>query len=265
MYRRTFLAASGTVALAGCPSFGVDDRTSERVERTVPATDGTVLVVENWNGPVTVRGETREDVAIAARREGPADALDRVELSVERVGDAVVVRVRPTEGTPDVATDLQVYVPRSVALDRADTGRGDVAVRSVLGDPRVTTNDGDVAVEGVRGHPSPVTTDGSATVRDCYGVGTVRATNGTADAELREVSRPANVRSVGGDAVLRLFRDIQAEVDVRATGGAVRVEGLEVDVRERADGRLLGRLGEGGETIAVRTEDGDADLRALEA
>lgn len=251
MRRRGFLATAGTglVTLAGC-----NEETGPS-ERSIPATDSTVLVVTNWNGNVLVRGEERPDITVTARSADGGDAT----VTVERTDDIVDVRTRSEDN--DGPVDLQVSTPRTVALERADSGGGDVVVRGAGGDPGTATNSGDIELTDCRGVVGGATNDGSVTVRRCGSISNVRAQNGTADIELTELLRSAPVRTLNGDAVLRLFEGIQADVNAEAVDGEISVTGLDVDAEERTDRRLVGRLGEGGYTLTIRARNGDIELR----
>ena len=267
MRRRTYLATAlagvALPALAGCIGdleTAVDSRTLDEVGPE------STLTVQNRNGDVTVEGEERADghLEVTKRTRWGID-LDRVGVSVEASDGSVTIApdVPSDIDRGRVSIDVDLRVPRTVAVETVSTRNGFVDVAHVGGDPTVDTVNGDVDVRDLDGTLVAATTNGDVTVGRTAGLSELRTTNGEIDAEVHAVPSEASVRTTNGDIGIAFADGVGCELDVTLTNGEISTEGLALSGASVGGNRLEAALGGGGPTYRVGTVNGDIELTRL--
>ena len=211
-----------------------DDYTAPR-EAAADAGGANRVSVEARAGSLRIEG--REGIT-QVRARGTARASDRetledIKLTVEREGNAVVVRVEMPDGQGvrfgrwTAMLDLVVEVPASAALDVRDSS-GDVVIRNVAS-LDVEDSSGDLELEGIGGALRVDDSSGGIFVRDVRG--DVRVSDSSGEIEVSRVtgtvtvdqdsSGGIDVSGVDGDFVVRRdgsggisYRDIKGSVDI---------------------------------------------------
>ncbi len=194
---------------------------------------GAVVSLENVWGDIVVTAWDEPRAEVVALKVGPADQVDRVEVSVDATPLRLAVRtVYPDRewGRPwrvwtrfwrwedvGVAVHYTLRVPRDVHLDPVRSVRGDVTVSDVRGRVVVHSVEGSLRVSRVGRDLDLCTVRGDVTVADVGGRARVRSVSGTIEA--RDVTGDLEIKAVSGD------------VDVRQVGGHLRAESVSGDVR----------------------------------
>lgn len=226
------------------------------VERGV-AVRGRTLVFDGQQGSIELRGAEAEAADLVftkiGRGRNPADAeqvLSRI--AVEEAGDDNVYQ----------------YVMRA---DEPDLGRvevaGTVPHTSTL---NITLEAGQVMVDSVRGPITVESTNGPVTVTQAGAGMEVSTRNGSITVSLSSIAQDEEVQleTQNGDITLRFGPGVAADIDAITESGEIATRGLQFEERALArDGagyRFEGRLGNGGATIRLRTENGTITLAAME-
>jgi DUF4097 and DUF4098 domain-containing protein YvlB len=153
---------------------------------------------------------------------------------------------------------------------KAQTMAGEIRVGPVTGSATVETSGGDIRIERVSGIVVARTGGGDVILPAV--AGSVRARTGGGEVRVGIVSRVPKdgivIRNEGGDVLLTLPSDAQADLDLRVEGptdpGEVVIRsdfpGVAISRGEDAQ-RAVGTLNGGGARITVRTSSGSIRLR----
>lgn len=265
--RRTFLTASLTAVagLAGCALPGPQETTVST--RTVEATGGAPLVVENHNGNVTVTdgGGDAIEMTVTKRTNYGRERFDQVRVETDTTSQRTRIET-VSEDLPtgvSVAVDLELALPEGVPVERVRTRNGDVTAEDVAGDAHLETTNGRVDARDVAGYLTMRTTNGTVESRDCDGIDDVRTTNGSADVEVQAIRDDVDVETTNGNVRIAVPEDMDAEIRLETTNGDVGYSGLDLDVRTDRTTELVGTLGDGGDEITGETTNGSVRLRAI--
>ncbi|GAB7095649.1 hypothetical protein JCM30237_28030 [Halolamina litorea] len=255
--------------LSGCT--GATPFVGKRIEddRTIAVEDATALAIDARVGDVTVRGETRDDVAVHMVKQSSSVGgdLSKLDLAAERRGDRLTLATRYTGensllgGSPTM--DLTIRVPDSLRVADIGASVGDVRIEGVTGDLHVDSSVGDVTVEGVDGAVSAQASTGDVTVRGASVVGDVRADVGDLDLDVSGIDGDTRVETSTGDIEVAIASGLDAELLAEASVGDVTVEGLTLENSTQTERSASGTLGDGGPTLRVETSTGDVTLTAL--
>ena len=255
-------ALAAAVGLAGCAGRGRlsgDGRQTERTEETLPVDGATGLTVAAAAGETTVVAEDRETLAVRATKRAPEGRLDEFSVAVARDGGRIRVQSRRPDGGRG-RIDLDVRVPASLPVERAETAAGPLRVDGVAGDPRVESAAGEVTVTDVPGFVTVETAAGGVTVREVGGVDGITTAAGDVDAEVPAVRDDTALSTAAGRLSVALAADLDARVTAEATLGSVSVDGL--PLTDDGDG-VSGQLGGGTHRLTVETSAGEIALRRL--
>lgn len=209
------------------------------------------FAVQNRNGKIRIRGEDRDDVRVTITNRARDEAdLDRVRVEAHGGDDGLKLVVDDDRAKRSVVVEFDVRLPRSTEVDEVRTVNGELDVASVAGDATVTATNGRVEVRDVEGYLTLHTENGTVTARDVTGIDGVRTANGAIDVDVRSLRDDAEIRTETGAVVVRLARNLDADVLITSSIG-------------RIDAGPLGgsRSGVGGQSIARQVGDGGHELR----
>jgi hypothetical protein len=262
---RRSIAALLLPLLAACSSS--DGPLQERADAFqwsahVPA--GATLHLRNLNGGIEVAvgaDDTVRVVADVAWRRGTPD--EEIRFEGLRQGDDAVVcaiwgvgrcgvedyaaKIDLSDHATDAKVRFRVTVPRGVRLDLK------------------TVNGGVTAAAG-----APVearTINGDVTIATAVGPVRGETTNGSVDLRMSSLAGTDSIiaRTLNGNAFVYLPEGIDAAVDLGVTSGSVSSD-FPITVTGTPNRRaLVGTLGAGGRGIRIRTLNGSAALRRLDA
>ncbi|NBB87199.1 MAG: DUF4097 family beta strand repeat protein [Bacteroidetes bacterium] len=219
---------------------------------------GRTLVFDGQQGSIELRGTEAEAANLAftkiGRGRNPADAeqvLSRI--AVEEAGDDNVYQYMMRADEPELSrVEVDGTVPQTSTLN-------------------ITMEAGQVVVDSVRGPVTVQSTNGSVTVTQAGAGMDVSTRNGSITVSLLSIAQDEEVRleTRNGDITLRLGPNIAADIDAMTESGEIATRGLPFEERALArDGagfRFEGRVGNGGATIQLRTQNGTITLAGLEA
>lgn len=268
MPRRTAsIVALGALTLLGTGCVGGDGPVRERAsafEWRGAAAPGATVRVRDFNGDITVEPSPDSLVRVTAdlrwRRGDPDRSLH---FSGAHLGQDILIcaiwgsgtctvddytsNFNVSRGGTDAKVHFKVQVPAGVKLElRAVNGNiaaaasAPVEARTTSGDVRVVT-----AVGPVRGE----------------------TTNGDVDLRMASIAGTDSIvaRSVNGDVFVYLPADVAATLDLATTTGAVSTEFPVLMTGEPSRRRLQSTLGAGTHPVRLRTLNGDAAVRKLDA
>ncbi len=273
------VALALVVAITGCDP---DDRRSSVVERReasvvalapqksirISTRSADVRVIQSADDSLRVLTEKRVQ-SISER--SAENLMSEIRVTMERDGDALVLRVREPErgdrvnvrvgawkARRSVDITLTVAVPHGVPV-HYETQRGDLEIEDVDVPLTLQSTSGDMELTNVRGTTHARSTSGDVVIREAAGAVTVQATSG--DVSAVGVTGPLTVRATSGDVKAS---QVSGMIRVETSSGDVEV----LDVAGGAQittstGDVTARVG--GDSLVVETSSGEIDTRALGA
>ncbi len=264
---------------------------SERLEREetleLAAPESRAIRVFNSNGRTAVVGEDRDDVEISVRKiaraeseEGANRMLDEIELtSAYDDGTLELEVVIPRKWNRRGSVNLEIRLPRDLSVElTSDNGRLDVegvqgavdarssngaaVLSDIIGDVYVATSNAKVFCSHICGHLVARSRNGKIELEDHHGSIDASTSNGSIRASVSEMGDEGiQLATSNGPIVLALPDEIDCEVDVRVDNGTIRNDRPLCRCTRESNGRVVGRLGEGGALIKLRTSNGSISLR----
>jgi len=248
---------------------------------------GGVLRLHNANGRTTVCGEDRNDIEVklhkAARAESSEAAermLSQIRLASEENGDALELDVEvPSRWNRRGCASIEIHCPRDVAVEisaangrieidglrnrvRARSSNGSACIDDVVGDIEVATSNAKVCCTSTCGKLVARSSNGKIEIDKHRGSVDASTSNGLIRASLDGVGKHGvTLATSNGRIVLELPEHVDADVDVRIDNGVIRNDRKLEHANRDTNGRLRGRLGNGGAPIKLRTSNGSISLR----
>ena len=286
------LVAAATAA-SGCVVSLDSQGHTAREERRFEVSGVPDVHLTTFDGSVQIRSWDRDEVLVEIEKRGPTeDALKTIQVVVDQNGDRIQVEVRRPSGG-DSFLGIGVHASRSARLIAtvprkanvvARSGDGSIRIEGVAGRCELRSGDGSVGGRELRGEIVVNTGDGSVGLQDVEG--TVDLTTGDGGVSVSGVLSRVQVETHDGSVTVRadpgsamaddwsietsdggisvyLPEDFSADVDAQTSDGRVTSD-LEVTmtVTGRIErGTLKGRIGEGGQSLRVRSGDGTIRLR----
>lgn len=261
MQMRAAYAVAVAVMVLGCT------RHSAVFENSSPVEAGSVVSMYTFNGDIDVEWYDGDvmDLGYTKTSWVGEGELDKVEVTVTEEDGMTVIRAEKLQSGAQVGVDLDVSLPRSVAVEFLETSNGDVTVTGGSGDANVDTSNGDVVFTGFEGSVMAATSNGDVTVRG----GTLRGadtSNGDIVAEIRSVSGDRTVLDTSNsDIEVYVSPDLDLRIIMDTSNGSVSVSGLSpASVRiDGSDGTAS--LNAATHELILDTSNGDIDVFGLDS
>lgn len=269
--------------------FGGGAECSEEQDWTLDGADVSLIKAQTDNGSISLHGSDQDQVTVHARKKvrAPSEAAaeefaQQIQIHVERQGNEIHIykdHPRPPIGV-SVAVRYEISCPRAVDANLC-TSNGAIHVDEIDGAVEATTSNGAVELHGGSGDVNLHASNGAIQVQDATGrvhadtsngkiraslgqveEGVFKTSNGAIEVEIRAGNPPVTAKTTNGAIHLTLPADFSGQLDAKTSLGHVRSE-FPVSVTEGARNRLIGQIGEGGETIVkLRTLNGSIHVRA---
>jgi len=283
--RRGFIAAAAIAILTLCNGARADNwnktyAISGHAQLRLETNDGAVEIIPGNGKQISARVETE------SWKLGPSD----VTLTEHQTGDSVEIIIHvPNEHFHffgnGIRRSLHVYleVPAESDLD-IHTGDGSITARDVAGNIRLDTGDGSMRVDGMKGqlrfHSGDGriegerldgalradSGDGSIMLRGRFDVVDAHSGDGHIEITVENGSRmnaPWMVRTGDGRINMRLPETFNASVDAHTGDGRINFDFPLTVNGSMNSGTLRGKLGSGGESLTLRSGDGNIYIQKL--
>ncbi|MFP8878833.1 MAG: DUF4097 family beta strand repeat-containing protein [Myxococcota bacterium] len=264
---------------------------SERLEREetldIEAPESRALRVYNSNGRTAVWGEERDDIearitkiARAESEEGARELLDEIRVTSTDIAGALELDVEiPRKWNRRGSVNLEIRMPRDLSVElSSENGRLDV--EGVQGAVSARSSNGAAVLRNIVGDVDVATSNAKVFCSHTCGLLVARSRNGkieleehsgSIDASTSNSSIRASVHEIGdegvqlatsnGPIVLALPDRVDCEIDVRVDNGTIRNDRQLCQCTRESNGRVVGRLGDGGALVKLRTSNGSIALR----
>lgn len=262
------------------------DRADAEETVRVEAFPGSLFRVQNANGRIQICGEDRADIQITAHKtvraesmEAAQELLREIQLAITRGAEGVALDVSvPRKCKTRGFANLCIQLPREMRVEvvaangridvegirgsvRARSSNGSAKVIDVIGDVEVATSNARVCCAGTCGKLTARSSNGRIEVERHRGALNASTSNGLIRAELEGTDGGGiQLATSNGRIVLDLPDEIDADVDIRVDNGTIRNDRPLGHISRESRGRILGRLGNGGAPIKLRTSNGSISL-----
>jgi hypothetical protein len=229
----------------------------EEFHQTYPIAANGSVSLRNLSGAVHITTWNQNAVKVdAIKTARNQERLQEAKIIVENTADRVVIRTkypdRNWDGDGDddhdgrslASVEYSLTIPAGASLDEVKLVSGDVDVKGVGGEVRVSTVSGDVSAQGLKGRAEIASVSGNVKV--------------TFD---RAASR-MKLNSVSGDVIALLPADASVEVSANTVSGDISNEfGLDVDHGKYVGHHLTGRIGNGEGNLELHSVSGEIKVR----
>jgi hypothetical protein len=266
---------------AGCLRLSADyGDYVDRQEKRFPVTGVPDISITADDASIAMRAfEGSEVVLIVERRSDTEDGLKDISVDANQASNRVTVNVRRSQQFRGLwynhrSARVTLLVPESsnISANSGDgsletTGiRGHIVLHTDDGSVRgerlngkldVTTNDGSIRLEGVNGTVDAATEDGSIVTSGQLSGLRLRSSDGSVTVRLDRGSQPSadwEITTKDGSVRLSVPDDFNADLDAHTGDGTIRIN--TPGHHGNAKPSLTARLGSGGRTVRLRTNDG---------
>jgi hypothetical protein len=294
------LCATAALAASACTidvqGTGIGQQVTSRELKRIQFTGTPHVTVRTFDGSIELRSSDQSEILVAIERRAATleEARELIVETSEQSGDVVIEARRPRRsddwihfgGWTSPSVRLTVTLPRELEV-QARTGDGTIDAHDLSGRVELRTGDGSIRLQRVEGDITASTGDGAIVGRELQGTVAVTTGDGSVeisgrfaglkartgdgpigiDAQPGSLMRSSWTITTGdGGVMLRLPKEFDADVQARTGDGSIMTSGITVLTPARHDGEprrnLVGRIGNGGEQLTVRTGDGSITLVA---
>jgi Putative adhesin len=246
----------GTLAAFAFTAHASAQSLREEFHQTYPiAANGTVSL-RNLSGAVHISTWNQNAVKVdAVKTAYSQERLQEAKIVVENTADRVVIRTkypdRNWDGDDDdhgrnsvASVEYNLTIPATASLDEVKLVSGDVDIKGVLGEVRISTVSGNVNAEGLRGRAELSSVSGD-----------VRVTFANAKNRIK-------LNSVSGDVIASLPGDASVQVSANTVSGDISNEfGIEVEHGRYVGHHLSGQIGNGEGNLELHSVSGEIRLK----
>jgi len=250
-----FLSASSATAEEWKKSFNTSGKASLRVETNdaeirVAAWDQTTVEAHVFAEGYSIGGS---GVRVNDRQNG-----DQVELEVHRPSGVHlnIGRVRSVR--------IEISVPRQSDLD-LHTSDGNIRIDGVHGVLRLDSGDGELEARSTDGRLTADSRDGNVRAEGRFDSLDLHTSDGNIEASVDGGSKVTStwmLRTGDGSVTLRVPENLNADLDAHTGDGRVHSDLPLTIVGAIKEDAVRGKLNGGGQTIELRTGDGNIDLES---
>lgn len=267
-------------------------------EKTFQVNPGEKLGVEAVAADIWVSTWAKNEVSVKIY--GDEDALEKVDLAVEKNSSGVVIEIEKKsflKSLSNLGLRIEVMAPESFNTDLKTSG-GDIKVKDMRGSFAMVTSGGNIGLENssgavngktsggniklmkFNGSASLKTSGGNIVVKDVEGSVEVGTSGGDIDIDSQKGSINAktsggNIRlkyngenqgiecgTSGGDIVAYVPETFKADVILKTSGGGAECELPASDVKT-TQSSFTGKVNGGGMPLTLKTSGGSISLNKL--
>ncbi len=243
-------------------------RLVERSEAHFDVSGTPRLNVKTFDGSISIHGWDKAEVSVTLiKRASSEQGLRGIQFNAKKNGNQIEInagfdnnfaqRLAPGVTSTNASANLEIYVPRNVAL-RAASGDGHLALDGVTGEVDLITEDGSIDVVDGHGRLTAKTDDGR--IRIAHFDGAAEAI--TDDGRITLEGRFAQLTARTGDGSITLAVPANFNAIIEADAEKF-VNESNLTVTEETSTKRVHRwkVGQGGAVLSLHTGDGKIILR----
>jgi len=284
--RRFALVILGVLCLTAAGAASADNWS-----KNYPITTRARLHFTTQDGEIDLVGTTDKQVSVNVETVGWKIGADDVAINEHQTGDNVEIEIRTPRdhhwfisfGVDHRSIHITVHVPVDSDID-VHTGDGHINASNVKGESRLDTGDGTIRADHFQGNIHLHTGDGRIegfdfdgtvfadsgdghiSVRGRFDRLDLHSGDGSIEATVESGSRmtgPWTLRTGDGHINMRLPENFAANVDAHTGDGRVTLS-YPVTISGTIDrGTIRGKMGNGGDTLMLRSGDGSISIDRL--
>ncbi len=143
----------------------------------------------------------------------------------------------------------------------AKTSGGDVSVKKHKGKLYIATSGGDISVGNDDGGVSAFTSGGDVMLTVRNGKVDAKTSGGDISLNYKGTNYGISLATTGGDILLKLPKEIKADVELRALGGDLEMDFPSSQLKKITRNSFLGTFNGGGKSLKAFTSGGDVEVR----
>jgi len=239
---------AGQESVLGADNAEVETSDGETVlTKSFPLNQNAIVSVSNVNGTITVEASDGPEAELIVTKRGGSQQ-DR---------EAAQVKFFIDNGRLSLRTELP-HFSKNMEV------RYELKLPRELGRVEIVSTNGSIGISEITALISAASTNGSIQLSDVTGVAKVETTNGNIKAELTRVppDRPMDFKSTNGNIEISFNSDFNANLTAETTHGSIRLdEEFNIPIQKQMLGQqAMGRIGDGGPTLSVKTTNGSIRL-----
>ncbi|MBK8945900.1 MAG: DUF4097 family beta strand repeat protein [Ignavibacteriae bacterium] len=165
------------------------------------------------------------------------------------------------EGKLDLKTSGgDIFIENSSGKLNASTSGGDINVEKFNGNSDVATSGGDIQISNALGLVNAATSGGDIVVKSNHGEVNAETSGGDVFLDYSGNDQNISLSTSGGDIDIVVPNSINADVELKTSGGSIRNNNSEMDIISATKSKLIGKLNNGGKKIIAKTSGGDIKL-----
>lgn len=269
-FQITFLLLStlAIAAVSGCtmygPDYGAED--VEYFSGEYEADNNTTLNVTNINGQIEIDSWNGDKVELEAikRTNYGDEELQKVHIIVNRIDDELKVETKYSAiENVRVSVDMKIKVPENVTVGSIETTNGNIMISNTKGNTTAITTNGNIAISNVEGYITASSSNGALDIQRTTGIGDLSTTNGKIEAHVLDIREDIDIRCTNGGITVYIDPSLDANIEMETTNGHISMNEIELVVTRLESTHVEGVIGEGGNTIDIRTTNGNVNLNKL--
>ncbi|HEX4947666.1 MAG TPA: DUF4097 family beta strand repeat-containing protein, partial [Blastocatellia bacterium] len=195
----------------------------DELHQTYPLSANGTVSLSNVSGPVRITSWNENRVQVDAVKRGNREDFALVEFRVtdspERLQIETISQRTNWRGNRNVWVEYDLKVPRSAVLNPITTTSGNITINDAGSRVVARSTSGDVTLRGINGDTKVSVTSGNISAERMGGALAITSTSG--DLHINEVSANLTATTTSGNITAI---DLRADVSVAATSGDIRVE-----------------------------------------
>jgi len=228
----------------------------EEFHQTYPIAANGSVSLRNLSGAVHITTWNQNAVKVdAIKTARTQERLQEAKIVVENTADRVVIRTRypdrnwddgddDHDGRSLASVEYSLTIPAGASIDEVKLVSGDVDIKGVGGEVRVSSVSGNVNAEGLKGRAD------------------ISSVSGDVKVTFNRASSRMTLKSVSGDVIALLPTDASVEVSANTVSGDISNEfGLDVEHGKYVGHHLTGRIGNGEGNLELHSVSGEIKVR----
>jgi RNA polymerase sigma factor (sigma-70 family) len=263
---------------------------TEKVTKSFKTGTSPRVVLDTFNGAVTIRAESKDGVAVELTKEARGDsdeaakeAMKAIDISLTQEGNEVHVTAKRRDEDKDkslqVGVSAELTVPAGAVLEvrtlnggmklsggsgkvTLATSNGAIDVRDATGPVHLNTSNGSIRVIGGAGATELKTSNGAIEIQRERGVVAANTSNGSITFKGSLADGNQTFKTTNGSIALTLPGDAQFRVEAGTSLGVVASDFNPAESRRRPATHLKATVGQDPKTaIEAHTSNGSISLR----
>lgn len=263
-----------SLVITGCSAGPTVEQDDDFTVEGTPTLD-----VRTENGFIEIKTGVDGEVHVHVNLRG----TDKIDYEVTQGGNTITVEAQIDQAGwfSNVGADITITTPVNTKVE-LDTSNGRIVVDGIQGSGDIQTSNGRISLQNVKGDFDASTSNGRINLDMMEGTAKLKSSNGAIDLENvsgefdastsngsisfkgRMIAGSDNrLTSSNGKVNVELWTPISISLDAATSNGDVDCE-MPILATKTEDDHLVGKIGDGGTDLYIRTSNSDVNIKELE-